>query len=97
MTSEAIRFRLDPRQGRVAPYFGILTNTLGMCRVYGERDGLHQEWVETMDRDEAIRLLIGGRKGVAEWNQRRRSKDILPDLSRVDLRGADLWGQPKWG
>jgi uncharacterized protein YjbI with pentapeptide repeats len=48
-----------------------------------------------MDRDEAIRLLTGGKEGIAEWNGRR---EIMPgifqeaDLSGSSLRGADLSG-----
>ncbi len=43
-----------------------------------------------MDRDEALRLLRGGKAGVGEWNQWRKSKEKIPDLSRVDLFGAYL-------
>jgi hypothetical protein len=43
-----------------------------------------------MDRDEAIRLLKGGRDGVWEWNERRRRGEEIPDLGEADLRGADL-------
>jgi uncharacterized protein YjbI with pentapeptide repeats len=43
-----------------------------------------------MDRDEAIRLLKGGRDEVREWNQRRERGEDIPDLSGADLRRADL-------
>jgi uncharacterized protein YjbI with pentapeptide repeats len=45
-----------------------------------------------MDRDEALRLLNGGPVGVEEWNRRRESGEVVPDLSGADLRGADLRG-----
>ena len=51
-------------------------------------------------RDEALKLLRGGPKGVAEWNRRREDGESIPDLSgaklaeaklrTVNLRGADL-------
>jgi uncharacterized protein YjbI with pentapeptide repeats len=44
-----------------------------------------------MDRDEALKLLKGGERGVAEWNRRRDSL-ALPDLSGADLSRADLSG-----
>jgi uncharacterized protein YjbI with pentapeptide repeats len=43
-----------------------------------------------MDRDEALRLLRGGREGVREWNRRREEGKAIPDLSKANLRGADL-------
>jgi hypothetical protein len=60
-----------------------------------------------MDRDEALRLLRGGRDGVEEWNRRREEGEETPDLihanliradlSNADLRGADLRGANLWG
>ncbi len=48
-----------------------------------------------MDREEALRMLRGGRDGVARWNRSRGQGESIPDLSgadlsRMDLRGADL-------
>ena len=43
-----------------------------------------------MDRDEALKLLRGGEEGIREWNQRRDSGVVIPDLSSADLHGADL-------
>jgi hypothetical protein len=45
-----------------------------------------------MDREEAIKLLRGGREGVVEWNRRRESGEEIPNLSGADLRGAHLRG-----
>jgi uncharacterized protein YjbI with pentapeptide repeats len=60
-----------------------------------------------MNRDEAIKLLKGGREGIAEWNRRCESRETLPSLDeldvfwatliranliRADLRAADLRG-----
>jgi hypothetical protein len=45
-----------------------------------------------MDRDEALRLLKGGRDGVKEWNRRREAGEPTPSLSSADLSGADLRG-----
>jgi uncharacterized protein YjbI with pentapeptide repeats len=50
-----------------------------------------------MDREEALRLLKGGERGVAEWNRRRAPGDRIPDLrgadlTRAKLRVADLSG-----
>src|SRR5437016_2749703 len=45
-----------------------------------------------MDRDEAIRLLGGGRQGIAEWNRRRGDGETIPDLSGASLSGAGLGG-----
>jgi len=45
-----------------------------------------------MDREEALKLLHGGREGVAEWNRRRLTGDIWDDLSGVALNAADLCG-----
>jgi TIR domain/Pentapeptide repeats (8 copies) len=53
-----------------------------------------------MDRDEALKLLMGGKEGIAEWNWRRMAGEAIPslnaarlpraDLMFADLRGADL-------
>ena len=43
-----------------------------------------------MDREEALKLLTGGRDGVKEWNRYRASVEIVPDLHGADLRGAKL-------
>jgi Pentapeptide repeats (8 copies) len=45
-----------------------------------------------MDRDNAIKLLKGGREGLAEWIRRRVVGEPLPDLSEADLAGAGLCG-----
>ncbi|PKK85069.1 MAG: hypothetical protein CVT49_00580 [candidate division Zixibacteria bacterium HGW-Zixibacteria-1] len=59
-----------------------------------------------MDRDEAVKLLRGGPKGIEEWNRRRVEGENVPNLldvnlrsailrnanlSRINLRIADLW------
>jgi TIR domain/Pentapeptide repeats (8 copies) len=43
-----------------------------------------------MDRDEAIKLLKGGLRGIREWNRRRDLLVKAPDLSRADLSHAHL-------
>jgi hypothetical protein len=43
-----------------------------------------------MDRDEALRLLKGGRDGIAEWNRRRDADEPIPHLEQADLREANL-------
>ncbi|HNO79723.1 MAG TPA: pentapeptide repeat-containing protein [Phycisphaerae bacterium] len=45
-----------------------------------------------MDRDEALKLLTGGREGIREWNNWRKSNpnELPPDLHNVDLKGCDL-------
>jgi Pentapeptide repeats (8 copies) len=43
-----------------------------------------------MDRDEALKLLMGGTEGIAEWNQRREFFQEHTDLSGVDLSGPIL-------
>jgi uncharacterized protein YjbI with pentapeptide repeats len=43
-----------------------------------------------MYRDEAIKLLRGGTKGIAEWNEWRSAAKKIPDLIEADLSGADL-------
>ena len=42
-----------------------------------------------MERDEAIKLLRAGAEGIRDWN-RLRFRSALPDLSSVNLSGADL-------
>jgi hypothetical protein len=46
--------------------------------------------VNIMDREEAIRLLKGGKEGIEEWDRRRKSGEDIPDLKRADLTGANL-------
>ena len=43
-----------------------------------------------MDRDEALKLLRGGKEGVAEWNRLRKKGVEIPDLRGADLRHAGL-------
>ena len=43
-----------------------------------------------MDRDEALKLLRGGPEGIAEWNQRRTTGEMIPDLSGAILNGTNL-------
>jgi uncharacterized protein YjbI with pentapeptide repeats len=45
-----------------------------------------------VERNEALKLLKGGEKGVAEWNRRRKAGEVIPDLVGADLRGANLSG-----
>jgi TIR domain/Pentapeptide repeats (8 copies) len=45
-----------------------------------------------MDRNEAIKLLSGGTKGIAEWNEWRAAREKIPDFSKADLTGANLSG-----
>jgi len=45
-----------------------------------------------MDRDEALKLLLGGPEGVKEWNRRREAGEEIPDLSRANLSRANLIG-----
>jgi hypothetical protein len=40
----------------------------------------------------ALKLLRGGRKGIAEWNRRREDGQIIPKLDNADLTKADLSG-----
>jgi hypothetical protein len=47
---------------------------------------------DAMDRNEAIRLLRGGRDGVREWNERRERGEEIPDLGEADLFTAALSG-----
>jgi hypothetical protein len=53
-------------------------------------DKLAPDGKQSMDRDEAIRLLGSGPEGVAKWNQLRVSGGQIPDLKGVNLRGAHL-------
>lgn len=50
-----------------------------------------------MTRDEALKLLGGGRKGIVEWNSRRESGEAIPPLHRADLHKAQLRGAELWG
>jgi len=43
-----------------------------------------------MDREEALRLLCGGKEGIEEWNRRRPSGNEIPDLRHTNLSGFDL-------
>jgi hypothetical protein len=43
-----------------------------------------------MDRDEALKLLMGGPEGISEWRRRRANNEDIPSLDSTDLRGADL-------
>ena len=43
-----------------------------------------------MDRDEALRVLEGGEKGVEEWNRWRESGEKISDLSHANLINANL-------
>src|SRR5262245_10181979 len=51
----------------------------------------------SMDQEEAIRLLSGGKKSVVEWNRRREDGEEIPilhgaNLSEATLREANLRG-----
>jgi uncharacterized protein YjbI with pentapeptide repeats len=54
--------------------------------------GVREGGVCVMTRDEALKLLKCGQSGIAVWNQRRRARGRIPDLSNADLNGADLSG-----
>lgn len=43
-------------------------------------------------KDEAIKLLRGGKEGIKEWNRRRDAGEEIPNLSGVMLAGARLGG-----
>ena len=45
-------------------------------------------WI--MDRNEALRLLQGGKEGVQEWFRRRLANEEIPNLSGAHLRDAHL-------
>ena len=40
--------------------------------------------IRAMDRDEVLKLLKGGLKGITEWDRRRKAGEEIPDL------GADF-------
>jgi uncharacterized protein YjbI with pentapeptide repeats len=54
------------------------------------------EWlteVDNMDREEALKLLSGGRKKIRTWNHwrgNRKAHKRLPNLVKANLSGADL-------
>jgi len=50
-----------------------------------------------MDRDEAIKLLIGGEEGIKQWNQLRESGLAIPHLANADLSGSNLTGVNLFG
>ncbi len=56
----------------------------------GRLNDMATQGVEIMDRDEALKLLTGGEKGILEWNRRRLKSEEIPDLSGAILRRADL-------
>jgi uncharacterized protein YjbI with pentapeptide repeats len=43
-----------------------------------------------MNQRQALKLLQGGTKGIAEWNKRRESGEDIPDLREADLGAANL-------
>jgi len=43
-----------------------------------------------MNREEALKLLRGGKKGVEEWNRRRAVGEEIPNLENVNLSVVDL-------
>src|SRR4051794_9686629 len=43
-----------------------------------------------MNRDEAIKLLNSGKKGIREWNRWRASAQEIPDLNGVILPKSNL-------
>ena len=43
-----------------------------------------------MNKDEALKLLQGGREGIIEWNRRVAGGDKIPSLHGVDLGKSDL-------
>jgi dihydroxyacetone kinase DhaKLM complex PTS-EIIA-like component DhaM len=45
-----------------------------------------------MDRDEALKLLLGGTQGVRTWNEQDSTKDEIPNLGGANLAGANLDG-----
>ena len=38
-----------------------------------------------MDRDEALKLLEGGKEGVEEWNRRKAEGQEIPSISCVGM------------
>jgi uncharacterized protein YjbI with pentapeptide repeats len=53
-------------------------------------DGLGSTEVVDMDRDEALKLLTGGKAGITYWNKWREQGEELPDLADADLSSARL-------
>ena len=51
-----------------------------------------EKGVTAMDRNEALKLLKGGREGIVEWNRQRKSEAEIPCLNKAKLSGADLSG-----
>jgi hypothetical protein len=45
---------------------------------------------EAMNRDEALKLLRGGRQGIRKWNQWCKSAEDIPSLSGADFSEARL-------
>jgi uncharacterized protein YjbI with pentapeptide repeats len=43
-----------------------------------------------MDRDEAIKLLKGGKAGIAEWKRRQDTHEVIPDLDHTDFSNVDI-------
>ena len=43
-----------------------------------------------MDRDEAVKLLRGGKAGIAEWKRRRDTHELIPDLEHTDFSNVDM-------
>src|SRR5687767_9313809 len=56
----------------------------------GTGSGGDSPGVQMMDHDEAMGLLLGGAEGIALWNRRRSTGEIIPDLVGVDLRKTVL-------
>ena len=50
-----------------------------------------------MNRDEAIELLKGGRKGIEEWNRRREAGEEIPELDSAGLSDAGFGVLPVEG
>jgi hypothetical protein len=46
--------------------------------------------ISNMDRDEALKLLRGGKEGVAECKRRRETGEDIPHLQQADLSEANL-------
>jgi hypothetical protein len=51
-----------------------------------------EKGVTAMDRNEALKLLKGGREAIVEWNRQRKSEAQIPCLNKAKLSGADLSG-----
>jgi uncharacterized protein YjbI with pentapeptide repeats len=57
--------------------------------------GLRRLWDpsrRSISRRKALKLLTGGKAGIAEWNRRRKAGEPIPDLQYADLSAADLRG-----